>query len=177
MSYDIRPDRVLLVNMVTQEAETVQYNPEQLKEQIGVSYADLQVPGLSHKRSHFINTDNVTYTFDLKYVAIGKTPAEYDNIQRARRFLKAMTHPWKASGIDRGGAPRVLFVWPELCSLTCKIKSLEFTYTNFRLTGGPIAFTVAVVLEEVRDVFVGMEDILDLGDSRVPVPVNDQGEL
>lgn len=177
MSYDLTPDKVLLLNMVTEDSIAVQYNPEQLKEQIGVSYADLTVPGNSHKRSHFINTENVNYTFDLQYRAIGKGPAEYARIQRARLFLKALAHPWKSNAITRGGAPRVLFVWPELVSLTCKIKSLEFTYTNFRLTGGPIAFTVAVVLEEVRDVFVSMDDILEQGDQRVPLAVRDEGEL
>lgn len=168
MSYEKSPDRVLLVNMVTGDSRSVQYNPEQLEEQIGVSYADLQVVGLSHKRSHFINTDNVAFNFDLYYRAIGGNAADLQAIKDDRKFLYALTHPWRAEGINRGGPPRVLFIWPELISLTCKVKSLGFTYTQFNLSGAPTAYKVKVVLEEVRDVFVGMDDILARGTQRDP---------
>ncbi len=155
-----------LVNMVTGVARTVQFNPAELEETIGVNYARLVVPGLSHTRKHFVNTDDVKFSFELFSHCLDSGDTKLANmlaIREDRRFLYALTHPWRADGIKRGGAPRVLFIWPHLISLTCVVTSLTFKYTLFNKTGAPAAWNARVQLEQIRDEFVGMEDILNEG--------------
>lgn len=166
-SFDVRSPRMVLVNMVTGEARTPQFNPSEFEEKLGTIYAKLTVPGLSHEVQHFINTVNTTYTFELFFHCLdGSGPAGLEAILADRRFLHALTHPRRGGGIERGGAPRVLFIWPKLISLTCRMADLTFTYTMFNSEGAPTAFKVKVVLEEIRDVFVGMDDILAQGTQR-----------
>lgn len=162
---DKQPDRVALVNLVTGDSRFVQYNPEQLESNFGVTYADLQVPGLSHKRRHFINSENAGFNFDLQYRAIGTNQDQVTAIQTDKKWFQSLTKPHRAANflIGRGGAPRVLFIWPEYISLVCTIESLKIVDTQFRSTGMPVAFTMSVAMKEVGDVFVSMEDVLNSG--------------
>ena len=169
MAFEDKAPQLTLVNMTTGDARTAQFNPEQLQESIGVNYAKLQVPGLSHTRKHFINTDDVKFDFELWYHAVGGSAEDLAAILEDRKFLYALTHPWRADGINRGGPPRVLFIWPTFISLTCVVTGLSFTYTQFSKTGAPVAWKCKVTLEEIRDVFVSMEDILSLGTQRADI--------
>ncbi len=167
MSTNEKAPAMTLVNMVTGDARTAQFNPEQFTEAIGVNYARLQVPGLSHTRKHFINTEDVKFDLELAYHCVdGSGPKGLKAILEDRKFLYAMTHPWRADSIRRGGAPRTLFIWPNFISLSCVITNLLFTYTLFNKQGAPVSYKAKVTLEEIRDVFVSMEDILDLGTQR-----------
>ncbi len=165
-NFSVKPAPLTLVNMVTGDARTAQFNPEELEESLGVNYARLQVPGLSHTRKHFINTEDVKYSFELFQHCLesGDTGlASMKAIREDRRFLYALTHPWRADGIKRGGAPRVLFIWPKLISLTCVVTQLSFKYSMFNKDGAPVAWRAKVSLEQIRDEFVSMEDILNTG--------------
>lgn len=167
MPFDLRAPSMILVNMVTGEARDAQFNPAEFNETIGVNYAKLQVPGLSHTRRHFINTDDVKFDFELFYHCLdGSGPKGLEGIQEDRKFLYSLTHPWRADGINRGGPPRVLFIWPKLISLSCQITNLAFNYTMFNNQGAPVAWKAKITMEEVRDAFVSSEDIRTLGTFR-----------
>lgn len=168
MGFDEKAPAMTLVNMVTGDARTAQFNPAEFTESINVNYAKLQVPGLSHTRKHYINTDDVKFDLELFYHCLdGSGPEGLNAILEDRKFLYALTHPWRSDSIKRGGAPRVLFIWPTFISLSCVITSLSFTYTMFNKQGRPVAYKAKIGLEEIRDVFVSMEDILTLGTQRV----------
>jgi hypothetical protein len=181
MNLDVgaRPRRVSLVNLVTNEERGVMFNPTELTEKISTTWADLQVVGLSHEIQHFINTSSCQYHFDLFYHALSGKSEDLPRIQYDRRFLKSMTHPQRSQSIVRGGPPRILFVWPNLLSLVCTLRDLEFKYTQFSSSGAPVAWNAKVQLREIRDAFVGMDDILSWGDddaSLVPA-FEDLGDL
>lgn len=163
------PPRLVLVNMVTGESREAQFNPSEFSEAVGAVYAKQTVPGLSHQRKHFINTEDVAIGFDLFFTAVHGVPAELESIKEDRKFLYSMVHPWRgAQGIDRGGAPRTLFIWPGFIALSCVITKLAFKYTQFNKLAHPVAWTATVALEEARDEFVGMEEIRELGTLRMP---------
>lgn len=166
-NFDIKPAPVTLVNLVTTESLEVQFNPEQLEEAFGANFAKLVVPGLSHQRKHFVHTEEPVYTFDLFNHCLGSGqtgPAAMQTIRAARRFLMALAHPWRgAESIERGGSPRVLFIWPQLISLPCKLTKCVFRYTMFSATSAPTLWNAKVTLEVDRDEFVSMEDILNGG--------------
>lgn len=167
---DRPPSRMTLVNMVTGDSRIAQFNPETFTETIGVNYASMQVPGLSHTRKHFINTEDVKFEFELFFTCLDdvspSSVAAIADMDLNRKFLYALTHPWRSDGIRRGGPPRVIFIWPTFITLNCVVRMLAFTYLNFNRYGTPTAFKAKVSLEEIRDVFVSMEDILSLGTQR-----------
>lgn len=158
--------QMILVNMITGEARSAQFNPEELAEELGTNYASLTVPGLSHTRKHFINTEDVKFDFELWYHAVGGTEADLKAIHEDRKHIYALAHPWRADGISRGGPPRSLFIWPTFISLTCIVRKVIFRYTQFNKFGTPIAWRAKLALEEVRDEFVSMEDVRNLGTFR-----------
>lgn len=170
----LRAPAMTLVNMVTGDARTAQFNPTELEEALGATYAKHQVPGLSHQRKHFINTDDVTFNFELFYHAMSGKASDLQAILDDRKFLYALAHPRRAGGISKGGAPRALFIWPTFISLTCVITKLTFKYTHFNSAGSPTRWSARVTLEEIRDEFVGMDDILAQGTQRAPGADDDE---
>lgn len=167
MPYIISPVRMRLTNLAANTTLSAQFNPTQFEESLGANYAKLSVPGLSHQVLQYSYTENVTYSLELFNNAIGGGPDGWQRIMDARTFLYAAVHPQAdVSGIRKAGAPRILFTWPEMISLTCVITKLAFSYTQFDYMGRPMAYTAKVDLEEVRDSFVSMTDIYAAGTQR-----------
>lgn len=163
----ISPTRMQLTNLATNDTLSVQFNPTEFEEALGANYAKLAVPGLSHQVLQYGYTENVTYNLELFNNAVGNGAEGRDRIMAARTFLYAAVHPQSdVSGIRKAGAPRILFSWPDTIALTCVITKLSFRYTNFDFFGRPSAYTASVALEEVRDSFVSMNDILTAGTQR-----------
>lgn len=153
-----------LVNLATQDILEAQFNPTEFKETLGAIYARHTVPGLSHTQKHFVNTDDVKFKLTLFHRAVTRT--ELEDIKRARIFLYAACHPRKADSISKGGAPKLLFIWPKTISLPVTLMTLDFSYTNFNIEGDPVSWSAACDFEELRDRVVTMEDILAQGTIR-----------
>jgi hypothetical protein len=166
-----RPDEVVLA----------QFNPEKLKETIGVDWQRFNIPGLTYQPQQYANTNNTQYRFKLVFSAAarravfdigdGKPAIPYDmtinQIELARKRLLAWSVLRKDDRLGGiGDTQRLLFVWPNFISLTCNIVSVEFEYEQFNLEGRPVYFECDVLLEEVRDVALFAEDILAQGTLR-----------
>jgi len=161
--------KMSLVNTVTGEGREVQFNPEQFTQSIAVNYAKLQVVGLSHTRKHYINTDDVKFDLEIGNNVLAAGDGGISLLARLLEdhdFLYSLTHPRRADSIARGGPPRVMFIWPNFISLTCVLMNLTFTYSQFNKEGTPTAWRAKITLEEIRDTFVSMEDIRQLGTQR-----------
>ncbi len=162
------PDRMSIVNLATGEQLDAQFNPEEIQESIGAVYAKQAVPGLSHQVKQFVHTEDLTVSFTLLWSGFDG-PARHALNMDARRFLHAACYPRRTAGsLAYGGAPRLLFVWPELYALTCVLTKATFSHKQFRLKGAPVRFSCAVTLEEIRDALVSMEDVLEVGTERSP---------
>jgi hypothetical protein len=160
------PDRMYLVDLKSNEILTAQFNPPELEEELKVEWVRLAPPGLSHKPLQYAGTENVGYQFELLFDAgvEGVTLAE---ILRARQFLQSLCYAKRGATNVRGGqAPRVLFVWPNLVSLTSVISDLSFKYERFAFSGAPTRYKVKIKLEEIRDVRLYGEDVRDEGTRR-----------
>lgn len=163
-----RAPHMTLVNIRTNETFEVQFNPTQLEEAVGVSYARQAVPGLSHQVLQFAYTENEKFTFELFFEATrgGNARAQQARIMDARRFLLSLTHPRQLGGLRSGGPPRTLFIWPTFISLSCVVTTLKFSYNRFNLAGAPCQFLCNVQLEEIRDVHVTSETMRLQGTQR-----------
>lgn len=164
-----RPARILIANKSTGKSITAQFNPTEFEEALDVDWARHTIPGLSHQPLQFVHTGNTKFTMELNFVAI--TAEELKQIHFARRFLQSLCYPPRgAADVTGGGPPRALFIWPNVVSLNCVINSLAFKYTRFNLDGTPVAFTVKVALEEIRDVRLLSEEVLEDGTERSGIP-------
>ena len=159
-----RAPRLTLVNLATQDTLEAQFNPTEFEEALGVIYARHTVPGLSHTVKHFVNTDDVKFKLTLFQRA--ETIKELELIKAARVFLYAACHPRKVDALIKGGAPKLLFVWPKTISLAVVITGLKFRYTQFNREGDPVSWEAACDLEELRESVVTMEDIITQGTIR-----------
>lgn len=158
--------KMSLTNLVNGETLPAQYNPEQLEEEIGANYAKLAVLGLSHQVKQFAHTDDLTFAFTLHWRAT-RGPAGMQELLRARRFMHAACAPVGVAGsIRKAGPPRILFVWPGLISLTSVVTKARVVLDSFNKTLLPGHLSMAVTLEEVRDVNITSEEVFAVGTER-----------
>ena len=161
------PQKVQLVNIEVDKTLDAQFNPTEFEEQLGVNYSKMTVPGLSHQVIQYTNTENVSYSLELFFDATDLGIQGSARILESRRFLYAACHPLATPGrIVGGGAPRILFIWPDMISLMCVMTKLSFKYTRFNKYLGPTAYTANVTLEEIRSSLVTMEEVLENGTTR-----------
>jgi hypothetical protein len=160
------PARMSIANVSSGDSIDAQFNPTEFEEALEVNWARQTVPGLSHQPLQFVQTGNTKFTLELNFEAQDPT-TDLDTIQYARRFLQSLCYPRRgAADVIGGGPPRVLFVWPNVISLTCVITALSFKYGRFNLEGTPVQFTAKLTLEEIRDVRLLSEDVLQDGTQR-----------
>jgi len=163
-----------------EEKVEAQFNPEKLKETIGVDWQKFRIPGLSHQRLQYGSANNLEYRFELYFNAAAGTASNWTKIPQmgvgaaqvaknlaARNQLAAWMLRRKDETLGNiGDTGRLLFSWPNFISLTCVLVSVEFEYTAFNLLGQPTCFRVEVLLEEIRDVMLYAEDVLASGTQR-----------
>lgn len=163
---DRKPNRMQVLDLSSQEELTVQFNPTELEESLRVNWAHLASPGLSHQRLHYAGTENVAFSFELVVDAM-MPETTYEEGLRTRQFLQSLCYPKRgAKNAREGQAPRVLFIWPNLITLTAVVSDLTFKYERFHHSGVPTRYTVKVKLEEIRDVRLYGDDVLAGGSQR-----------
>jgi hypothetical protein len=124
-------------------------------------------PGSSHEKLHYDHTENHKVTFELTYDALTGDGAVDDNLD-ARKFLMSLCYAKRGARTVREGAPsRILFVWPEMISITAVISELKFKHQRFNAEGKSTFFKVDVSLEEIRDLRLTSEEVRQNGTQRV----------
>ena len=156
--------RVFFGNLETGEDMQAQYAPTELKESYGASYERLKVPGLSHTIMQFINGENasVDAEFDFNQLV---NPAV--TVADQRKFMLSLLVPRRgASSVATGSPPRVLFFWPGLFSMTCRITKIEITHSWFDPDGSPAVYRMKPAFEEARVTRLYSEDVRASGTVR-----------
>ncbi len=166
-SFDVNAPSMTIMNLVTDDVLEPQFNPTELSERYAATYGELVVPGLSHKRRHFSNTENPKFgPLSLYFSCVNMGPEGLEYLNAARLALIASVHPWRSDSIERGGPPRMLFAWPQLLSLVVTVDEVSIVHQAFNRRGASVSFTASVTVTEVRDKLVSMEDILRQGTYR-----------
>jgi hypothetical protein len=161
-----KPERMVIMDLTSEESLLVQFNPTELDEALQVDWAKIAPPGLSHKRLHYVGTDNVNFNFSL-LVDAAVEGGSLEQAAYTRQFLQSLCYAKRgARTVREGQAPRALLIWPELITLNAVIAELHFKYERFHLSGAPMRYTVQIKLEEIRDVRLYGEDVLAGGSKR-----------
>ena len=164
-SLGLEAPKMSIARIDTGASLQVQFNPAELSESLEAVYARLTVVGQSHQQMQFVNTNNLKFNLDMAYTAMAG-PDALQRLLAARRFLHSLLYPRGATTVAAGGAPRVLFVWPTIISLTCVVTELKGKFTRFNSQGGPVQYTASLAIEEVRDVRILSEEVAALGTLR-----------
>jgi hypothetical protein len=156
---------ISLTNLSTGEKLTSQFLPETLDESLEVAYELANIPGFSHQPQQFKNTGNQKYEFDLYFRIREANDANW--LDQARKFLQSACYPREGADSVATGAPaRLLFIWPNLITMTCILRAVAFKHSQFSPEGFSTAFTARLTLEEIRDVRLLAEDVLAFGTLR-----------
>lgn len=152
------PARLTLTDLNSGVTVEAQFNPSQLIERLGANWESMEVPGLSHKPLHFMNTNNEQQVMTLWFRAITRT--EMAQLHEARRFLKSLVFPSAgADDLQSGSPPRVLVVWPQMLSMVMILRTVTLTHTLFNQRARSTQFTADLEWEEIRDWRITSEDV------------------
>lgn len=174
----VYPEKMFIMSTDYPDEKVVaQFNPERLKESIGVDWQRFSIPGLSHQHLQYGTARNVEYRFELYFTGhimrdTRWSPGDIAASQVAKNMAsRDQIHAWMLRRRDAslgaiGDTQRLLFVWPNFISLSCVLVSAEFEYTAFNTEGVPVAFKVELLVEEIRDVVMFAEDVLLYGTRR-----------
>lgn len=175
-SLGLEAPKMSLARIDTGESLQVQFNPAEFSEELEAVYARLTIVGQSHQQMQFTNTGNLKFSMDLAYTAMAGPDAQ-QRLLAARRFLHSVHYPRKASTVAAGGAPRVLFIWPGVISLTSVLTGLKGKFTRFNSQNQPVQYTASITIEEIRDVRILADEVATLGTTRSGVGKTDLGDL
>lgn len=154
--------RVQIGNMRTGDIVTAQFNPAELERKVGVAYTQLEVLGLSYQPLQYKFRPNETLKFTLHFDARSIDSGDQKDVER---YLDALTLPTiERKDIAGGGPPDVLFLWPGLLTMRCRVTEITYKYKQFAPTiGERIHFSTDISVVEARDTPLYAEDVLRVG--------------
>jgi hypothetical protein len=167
VSMSREPAKMSITNLYTNLSQDAQFNPVEFTEALRVNYTKLGLLGRSYRPLQYQNTDNHGIKFELGLRVFKRGENQKLRIYQFRNFLLSLCYPRRGAADVVGGAPpRVLLVWPQMVSLTCRIMSVEGTHSFFGSSGGSNYPRYKVEIENVSDAQIYMEDLLENGTQR-----------
>lgn len=165
--------RPTFVNLATGEQCIAPQNPTEDEWKMSTEFDRTKIPGGGHQPIQFISSGNTTFEFEI--VTLVQTALQRQEVDIFRRFIMSLAVP-RAGGADEvsGGLPRVLIVWPNVCSLTCFLDSPGEKVTRRNRFNHAVESTFTIKLEEVRDVRLTSEDVRRTGLMRGSLPGGSQ---
>lgn len=155
------PDRLTFGKLDTGETLEVQYNPEELAEQIEAVYARLVIGGMSHELLQYDHTKSLSLSCTVKFDAVTSYRGGTYDVNGARRFLMGAMYSRQATAqIAGAGAPSsVMVMWPNLYTLTCKLTAYDGRLYWFGQSGKLLRWDAKLKFEECRDFRLWAEDV------------------
>lgn len=146
-----------LIDLTNQESYKFDWNPAEFTEEVAASYARQQVPGLSHRRSQFINTENRVIGFTL--VVDGLAHGGPMAVERVRNFLTSTMYPRASRRVEGAGAPKMLLILPGTFKDKGFIDSVSFTHKLFYRDMKLRRFEAVVKFTEEPDQRITSQDV------------------
>lgn len=163
-----RPPRVSFTALRTGETFYMPFVPEKFKEGVKANYSDQTILGMSHKNRQYSHTDNHTFE-KMVFFFRGETTAQVDLIHEGRKFLLSLCYASAGAGSVRDGGPtRVLFIWPQVVTMTCVIDSVGISHEKFNREGRTSQFRAEIIFGEIRDRRLTAEEVRESGTLRSP---------
>lgn len=134
------------VDLETLEELQFGWDPNEIKQAIKARRSKQQIPGLSHRRSQFVNTDNQEIKFTLTYDALQHGgPIKVD---AARQWLFSLLYPRSSNRIQGAGQPKVLLLIPRNLNVKGYVEGVEITQELLFSDGSMRRFSAAITFDE-----------------------------
>jgi hypothetical protein len=149
--------------MPKRQAETLfaQFNPNELREDIRVDYNSVLPRRGSHEVINYVGTRSETIPLNLFFTGIDRSRTQsWGRLQKLanassagaltepERFLKSCCYP--DTGNRLFTPPTLIFDWPRIVRMRCKIRRVQFRWTHFSQRDGSGLILVARIrLQEV----------------------------
>lgn len=152
-------EKATMVHLHSGEVFDLPYMPSEIKRQIKVNWSKHQIPGLSHRRSQFINTDNQAFSFDVVVDGLSPVVGGSKGVDKAMRFLESLCYPRASDRIDGAGPSDVLFIVPNSIRVILKIDSVEISEDIRYRDGSVRRFTASIKCHEQFEKRMTYKDI------------------
>lgn len=161
-----RPPQISFTALRTGETYYMPYVPETFSEKVEAKYSSQTILGMSHENDQFSNTTNHSFE-KLSFYFKGEREEDVTRIHEGRKFLLSLCYPSAGAGSVRDGGPsRVLFIWPFMVTMTCKVESVMISHEKFNRLGLTTQFRAEIELSEIRDQRLTAEEVRENGTLR-----------
>lgn len=163
---DEEPAKMSLTNLVTGRTLEAQFNPTKIKAKLAAEYERLAILGFSSQPLQFKNTtnleiDGVDLLFDRLTSQGGGGGG--DNYDSARRYLLSLPLPRAGDSVIRGGPPDVLFVWPNIYVVVCRVMEVSEGHERMARDGRSTLMVHSVKLHSFTQFRLLGEDVEESG--------------
>jgi hypothetical protein len=159
-------------NKTTGKGKYVLVNAEELETELQAKWKNPQILGMGNNRAIYENTEAQTWEFTL-YLNANLLQRRYNatreeaikEIRDYNAFLSSLVFPVKNKfkGWVGGEPPKVLFTWPDVFTVPCRVASVKWTLKTFDFSGG-VNHEIAKIKLLVDAKFLYFsEDILNIG--------------
>ena len=139
-------EHAYLIHKATGNSLNLNWNPNQFQRTFKVNWSRQQIPGLSHQRSQYINTENQKVEFDI--VVDGLDVGGASEVEKHRRFLESLCFPRQSKRIEGAGPSPVIIGQPNYLHITVLIDEIQFTDELFYSNGACRRFTAKIKVAE-----------------------------
>jgi hypothetical protein len=159
------PPKLYLQDLGTLERLDAQFNPSSFDNSIRVNWTKQKIPGLSHQKFQYDNTENEKINLELIFDSFFTN--DVSKLEDATRFIASLCYRK-----GDGSMSRFLVLWPNVLSLVCVIDGdLKFKTTRFNSNAARTYVTITLPLSEIRDTRLTSEDVRSVGLQRHSVAV------
>jgi hypothetical protein len=135
-----------LVDVVTHESLSFQYNPDEIADEKGADFASIKVPGVSHPRYQYVAGDARRITFKLTFF---KGP-----VKEKVTWLQSLLYPQHDKTMLKNAPHKLLFFFGDLYTgVTCIVIQVRVRYFHM--------FDQTNLLPQHAEVDITLEEIVD----------------
>lgn len=155
--------KCVCVNVETGQQKSPFFNPTEFETQIGVEYGRKRPLGHPHSNLQYGGTDNLVLS--IEFFLLTQTRENHADNVNFRNFIHGFLYPFRdSSSVSTGSPPRLLFIWPNVCSLTTRVTNINTRFVRFRRTDlAAVQQVISCTFEECRDFRWTYEDQIDNG--------------
>lgn len=121
MRADLKKTTGYLVDVVTREKMSFQYNPDEITDEKSTDFATIKVPGMSHPRYQYVSGEARKIVFKLVFF---KGP-----VKKKVAWLQSFLYPQHAKTMLKNAPHKVLFFFGDLYTGTlCIVRQVRVRY-------------------------------------------------
>jgi len=151
---DVRKTTGCLVDVVTRERLTFQYNPDEIIDEKSTDFASIKVPGMSHPRYQYVSGEARRIAFRVTFFK--------GQVKEKVAWLQSFLYPEHEKTMLRNAPHKALFFFGELYpGVLCIIRQVKVRYFHMfeKDTLLPQHAEVDLILEEIVQKSVSFSEV------------------